>query len=65
MPDVLRRIDGLALGAQHDLVDEAFVVGVADLREDAVELRRAQLGAARERDVERLQELAQRFLLGE
>ena len=65
MADIVRRIFGLALRAQHHLVDQLLVVGALDALQDLVELRGPQLRAAGQRQADGLQELAQRFLLGE
>ena len=56
---------GLALRAQHHLVDQPLIVVAAHAVEDAVELGGPHLRAARQRHAERLQEFAQRFLLGQ
>ena len=60
MAVILRRVFGLRLRAQHDLVDELLGVAALDLGEDAVEGVRPQHAAFGERNVERGEELAQR-----
>ena len=57
---VLRGIFGLRLRAQHHLVDELLDVAALHPRQDAVEMRGPQRPALGQRDVEALQELAQR-----
>src|SRR5690606_38815063 len=37
MPEILRRIDRLALGAQHHLVDQRLMLAAGNLRKDPVE----------------------------
>ena len=58
---VLRRIFGLRLRAQHHLVDELLDVLAFDLRQDAVELLGPHRAALGQRDVQRVEELAQRL----
>ena len=59
MADVLRGIFGLALRAQHHLVDEMRVLRSRDAVEDRIELRCAQRPLLRQPDVEGTQELPQ------
>ena len=61
VPVVLRRIFGLGLRAQHHLVDELLDVQAFDLRQDAVELLGPHRAALGQRDVQRVEELAQRL----
>ena len=60
MPVVLGGIFGLRLRAQHHLVDELFHVAALHPRENTVELLGPQRAGLGQRDVEALQELAQR-----
>ena len=61
MADVLRAVFGLRLGAQHHLVEQRPVLGFLDAVEQPVELRRPQIAALGQRQVDRLQEVAQRL----
>ena len=61
MTEILRLIDGLGLAAQDDLVDEALMLGVLHLREDAVEMRGPQRAAFGKRDLDGAQEITQGF----
>ena len=61
MPVILGGIFRLRLRAQHHFVDEILGRLAFDAREHGIELFRAQRAAARERNFERVQELAQRF----
>ncbi len=57
VPEIFRRVDGLALRAQDHLIDELFVLGVAYAGEDGVELGGLELRAARQRNLESAQKL--------
>ena len=66
MAEILRRIFGLRLAAQHDLVDQPLDLAAFDLGKNAIEAVGFQHAALGQRDVDRRQKFAQRieFFLG-
>ena len=62
---VLVAVLGLGLGAQHDLMEEGPVLGFLHPAQDVVEVGRAEIAALRQRQLDRLQEFAQRLELGQ
>ena len=63
MAKVLRRIFGLRLAAQHDLVDQPLDLAAFDLGEDAVEAVGLEHAALGQRNVDGRQKFAQRVEL--
>ena len=66
MAVILGGVFGLGLAAQYHFVHQRFGIVSLDLRQHAIEQRRAQRAGFRERQIERLQEFLQVMnLLGE